>query len=136
MPTVLVVDDDTDGRNVVSQFLSKSGYTVRAAPNGRMALIELAAEVPDVVILDMMMPEMDGVEFLRIIRSYLRWSTVPVIVLTAYPEGTHIDVAMQLGAKSIFVKGNYQFAELLACIQRLLHNGTNGTNGTNRCATG
>jgi CheY-like chemotaxis protein len=119
MPSILVVDDDADGREVVSQFLTRSGYRVRSSPNGRAALISLSSEIPDVVILDLMMPEMSGVEFLRIIRSYLRWQTLPVIVLTAYPTGDHIDQVRQMGVKCIFTKANYQLADLLKCVNKI-----------------
>jgi two-component system alkaline phosphatase synthesis response regulator PhoP len=122
MASVLVVDDDVDGREIIRQFLSKAGYNVRSAPNGRAALISLLADVPDVVVLDMMMPEMNGVEFLRVIRSYLRWSTLPVIVLTAYPQGPHIDAAKEMGVKHVFTKSNYKLQDLLACVNMLRQN--------------
>lgn len=119
MASVLVVDDNADNREVVSQFLSKAGFHVRSAPNGRAALISLVSEVPDVVILDMLMPEMDGAEFLHVIRSYLRWSTLPVIVLTAYPEGPQIEHVKQMGARCIFTKSSYELADLLACVNAI-----------------
>lgn len=115
--SVLIVDDDTDGREAVAQYLTKAGYAVRSAPSGRAALISLATGVPDAVILDLMMPEMNGVEFLRIIRSYLRWSTLPVIVLTAYPEGEHIQKVREMGVQRIFTKANLQFDQLVECIK-------------------
>src|SRR5688500_9988292 len=84
MGSVLVVDDADDSREAVARYLTKAGYGVRSARSGREALIAVATTVPDVIILDVRMPEMDGIEFLQVIRSYLRWSTVPVILLTAY----------------------------------------------------
>jgi CheY-like chemotaxis protein len=108
MGNILVVDDDPDTRDTVSRFLTKSGFAVRSAFNGREALI--AAR----------MPEMSGVEFLQVIRSYLRWSTVPVILLTAYDSGAHIDRARELGVKCIFLKATYTMADLLRCVQLLM----------------
>ena len=119
MASILVIDDDADGRELVAQFLEKSGYRVRSAPNGRIALIELSSEVPDVVILDLMMPEMNGIDFLQIIRGYLRWQSLPVIVLTAYPSGEHIEKIKQMGVKRIFTKANYQLADLLKCVNQI-----------------
>ena len=72
-------------------ILAHEGYSVKSAANGREALVAVATMIPDLIILDAMMPEMSGVEFLQVIRSYLRWSTVPVILLTAFAEGPHID---------------------------------------------
>jgi CheY-like chemotaxis protein len=119
MASVLIVDDDADGRAVVESYLTKAGHNVRSVANGRAALIALAASVPDVVILDVMMPEMNGIEFLRVIRGYLRWTTIPVIVLTAYPDGHNIDALQQLGAKHIFTKANFQLADLAECVQQV-----------------
>ena len=115
----MVVDDDADSRDVVSRFLTKAGYDVRAAPNGREALIAVASVVPDVIILDVMMPEMNGIEFLQVIRSYLRWSTVPVILLTAFTEGPHVHLAHDLGVRCIFLKGSFELSDLLECVKRV-----------------
>ena len=127
MASVLVIDDDDDSRTAVGRYLSRAGYAVRAARNGREALIAVATTVPDVIVLDAMMPEMDGVEFLQVIRSYLRWSTVPVILLTAYDTGPHIERARQMGVKRIFLKANFKLEDLLAAVHELRGNG--GSNG-------
>lgn len=119
MASVLIVDDDADGRAIVEAYLTKAGHNVRSVANGRAALIALAASVPDVVILDVMMPEMNGVEFVRVIRGYLRWSTLPVIVLTAYPNGPHVEALQEMGIRQIYTKANYQLADLGACVQKL-----------------
>ena len=119
MGSVLIVDDDADTRDVVSKCFARAGYAVRSAPNGREALIAVATSVPDVIILDVMMPEMNGIEFLQVIRSYLRWSTVPVVLLTAYDQGRRGDVARDLGVGHVFLKGSYELADLLACVNGL-----------------
>jgi CheY-like chemotaxis protein len=119
MGSVLVVDDDADSRDAVSRFLMKSGHSVRPARNGREALIAVATIVPDVIVLDVRMPEMNGMEFLQVIRSYLRWANLPVILLTAYPDDLPLDRAHELGVKMIFVKPNFRLDELLECVNRL-----------------
>src|SRR3954453_15927866 len=120
MGSVLVVDDDADSRDLVSRFFSRAGYAVRSAANGREALVAVATTPPDVIILDAMMPEMNGVEFLQVIRSYLRWSSLPVILLTAYPQGPHIDRARELDVKRIFLKPDYRLDDLLRCVSQLM----------------
>jgi CheY-like chemotaxis protein len=117
---VLVVDDDPDSREVVARYLAREGYSVKSAANGREALVAVALTMPDLIILDAMMPEMGGVEFLQVIRSYLRWSTVPVILLTAFAEGRHIDRAREFDVRQIFLKANYKLDDLLNCVRRLL----------------
>jgi CheY-like chemotaxis protein len=119
MASVLVVDDDADSREAVSRYLTKARYAVRSARNGREALIAIATTLPDVIILDVRMPEMDGIEFLQVIRSYLRWASVPVILLTAYDIGEHIDRAHALGVKMIYLKATYRLQDLLECVNRL-----------------
>jgi CheY-like chemotaxis protein len=103
---LLVVDDDPDSRDVVARYLAREGYSVKSAANGREALVAVATTIPDLIILDAMMPEMSGVEFLQVIRSYLRWSTVPVILLTAFAGGPHIDRAREFDVRQIFLKAN------------------------------
>ena len=89
------------------------------ARNGREALIAVATVMPDVIVLDVRMPEMNGMEFLQVIRSYLRWSNLPVILLTAYPDDLPLERAHELGVKMIFVKPNFRLDELLECVNRL-----------------
>jgi CheY-like chemotaxis protein len=119
MGSVLVVDDDGDSREAVGRYLTKAGYAVRSARNGREALIAIATTIPEVIILDARMPEMSGIEFLQVIRSYLRWSTVPVILLTGYGEGPHIERAREFGVGCIFLKASYRLPDLLACVNQL-----------------
>ena len=119
MNSRLVVDDDADSRAILSKFFRGAGFDVRAVPNGREALIAVASAVPDVIILDVMMPEMNGIEFLGVIRSYLRWSQVPVILLTAYDSPGTTAAAEKHGVRHIFRKASYKLDDLLACAHRL-----------------
>jgi len=121
MNSVLVVDDDADSREAVSRFLSKSGYTVRSAPNGRAALMSLLSIEPDVVILDLRMPEMDGIQLLEVMRSYLRLSTLPTIVLSAYTEDADVTERLKnLGVKHVFSKADYSLESLRNCVRQLM----------------
>lgn len=80
---VLVVEDESSTREVLERTLKKAGWNVRAAANGREALEALRAAAPSLVLLDLMMPEMDGFEFLQQFRHNEQWRQIPVIVLTA-----------------------------------------------------
>lgn len=121
MASVLVVDDHPDSREVVAAYLRKAGHWVRCAPTGKKALDELTEDTPDVIVLDQQMPEMDGVTFLEVIRCYFRWQSLPVILLTAFDTGPHIRNANALGVRKIFLKSDYQLAELAgwvdACVR-------------------
>lgn len=116
MASVLLVEDDPDTSEAVGRYLRNGGHELRTAMSGRDALAALLASTPDVVVLDVRLPEMDGVMFLEIIRSYLRWKNLPVIVLTAYPQGPHIQRLNELGIVRIFVKADYQLSDLLGTV--------------------
>jgi CheY-like chemotaxis protein len=81
--TVLVVDDDVDIRSVVRELLTDEGYQVKTAVNGRDALATLASWRPDVILLDLMMPIMDGWTFLTNQQSSRQLRRIPVIVMSA-----------------------------------------------------
>jgi PAS domain S-box-containing protein len=80
---VLVVDDDEAVRTFVGHMLSREGWEVDVAENGRVALDSLAYSPPDLILLDLMMPEMDGFEFVEALRARNEWRHIPVVVLTA-----------------------------------------------------
>jgi len=118
MAQVLVVDDDLDSREAVARYLQKAGHATECASNGQEALTRLMADTPDVIILDVRMPEMDGVGFLEVIRCYLRWVHLPVILLTAYPYGSHVLRAQSLGVRRIFTKADYGMSELVHSVEQ------------------
>jgi signal transduction histidine kinase/CheY-like chemotaxis protein len=81
--SVLVVEDDPATREMLQRTLEKESLQVRTAENGRIALDRIGEEIPGAVLLDLMMPEMDGFEFLRVLRARPEWRDIPVVVLTA-----------------------------------------------------
>jgi CheY-like chemotaxis protein len=80
---VLLVEDDEPTRSVLTRILHKEGWGVAEAPNGRVALDRLAQRIPDLIVLDLMMPGMDGFEFAEALARNEAWRNVPVVVLTA-----------------------------------------------------
>jgi signal transduction histidine kinase/DNA-binding response OmpR family regulator len=82
-PTVLVVEDDTFTRQMTCQMLQKEGCRAREAANGRVALEQLAESCPDLILLDLMMPEMDGFTFVDEMQKKPEWRSIPVVVVTA-----------------------------------------------------
>ena len=120
MASILLVDDDLDGSSALLRFLIKAGHRAIAVPNGREALAMLASGRPDLILLDIRMPEMDGVMFLQVLRSYLRWQDIPVIVVTALPEGLELDRVRKYNVKAVFRKSEYKFEELMAVADQAL----------------
>ena len=116
MADVLIVDDDPDTRELVTKALARGGHTARCVPGGREALRALVAGTPDFIVLDVLMPGMDGITLLEVIRSYLKWVSVPVAILTAYPEEPRLGPVATLGVTHVFTKGKYDLNDLVRCV--------------------
>lgn len=114
--TVLVVDDEVRLREAVSLALELEGFNVTTAANGREALLKLTDELPDLVIMDGMMPDMDGFETLTELREL---STVPVIMLTVLGEETDKIRGLQMGADDYITKP-FSTAELVTRVKAML----------------
>jgi two-component system alkaline phosphatase synthesis response regulator PhoP len=102
--TVLVVDDALSMLRLHSVFLEHAGFRVLTASSGPEGLESMASDVPDLVVLDYMMPEMDGPEFLRRMRSEASFAGVLVLVLTATDEQEHISAAFEAGGNDYLSK--------------------------------
>ena len=107
---VLVVDDDREIRELLVELLSIEGYEVSAAGDGQLALAEARARRPDVILLDLMMPIMNGWEFRDAQLKDLELAGVPVVVVSAFDDT--LDVAAVL-------RKPFQIDEVLATVQRL-----------------
>ncbi len=117
---VLVIDDDDFMRNGVSQSLMRDGWQVREAENGRVGLVRLAESRPDVIMLDLMMPEMNGFEFLIEMRSRQEWRDIPVLVVTAKDLTVEERAQLNGHVERVMDKGSAELAELLSEIGQVL----------------
>ena len=113
---ILVVDDKASVRKLVDEYLSEQGYQVVNAANGREAIYTARHERPDLILLDIMMPEMDGFEF---ISAFRRESNTPIILLTAKLEESDKVIGLELGADDYITKP-FSMRELLARIRAVL----------------
>lgn len=102
MTSVLVVDDDTEVRELITYTLED--YDVRTASDGDEAIREIAAQVPDVMVLDIMMPGMSGLKVLELLRADPVTADLPVILLTAKAQEADLDRGYALGADDYVVK--------------------------------
>ncbi len=105
MPKVLIVDDNLDHIDSLAKVLTSKGHDVVTASSGRDALNKVIRSAPDVILLDLLMPEMDGPSFLEVVRSYLRLQTLPVVVLTGVPDSPLADRTRQEKVNAILAKG-------------------------------
>jgi CheY-like chemotaxis protein len=117
---VLVVDDDVEVRQLLRRMLEPEGYTVVEAENGRAALERLRDVSPSVVLLDLMMPEMDGFEFVAEFRRHEAWRSVPIIVVTAKDLSREDRDRLNGYVQKILQKGTHGRDELLAEVRELV----------------
>lgn len=110
---ILVVEDDSAVRNLIITTLDTNNYKYLTAPNGKTAVMEAASHNPDIILLDLGLPDMDGVEIIRKIRT---WSDVPIIVISARSEDTDKIEALDSGADDYLTKP-FSVDELLARIR-------------------
>jgi CheY-like chemotaxis protein len=102
----------------MTRLLKHSGYNSFCACNGSEALLALESTTPDLILLDLAMPEMDGLTFLAILRGDSRWAHLPVIVVSGELEDGPMKRATELGATEVLSKGKFTAHRLLAAIRR------------------
>jgi len=124
--TILVVDDARNIRVMVSSYLEQEGFRVVEAANGAEALRRARLEPPDLIVLDLMMPEMGGYEFLR---EYGRDHHTPIIVLTARVEESDKLLGLELGADDYMTKP-FSMRELTARVRAVLRRVDRAANGS------
>ncbi|MDG1532627.1 MAG: phosphate regulon transcriptional regulator PhoB [Paracoccaceae bacterium] len=122
---ILVVEDETAQREVIAYNLRKEGYDVRTALDGDEAELELAEEVPDLILLDWMMPGASGLELARRIRARSETREIPIIMLTARGEEEDLIRGLDVGADDYITKP-YSVSELLARVRSLLRRSKSG----------
>jgi CheY-like chemotaxis protein len=115
---ILIVDDVEDNLFLLEAILSEEGYQVDSAKNGKEALAKIEASPPDLVLLDAMMPGMDGYEVTRRIRQNKKLPFLPVLLITAY-ESANIPQGLDLGAND-FIRKPIDYEELMARIKAFL----------------
>lgn len=115
LPTIMIVDDSLTVRKITSRLLAREGYQVMTAKDGVDALEQLVALVPDVLLVDIEMPRMDGFEFTRNVRADKRLGTVPIIMITSRTADKHRQYAIELGVNHYLGKP-YQEEELLRLV--------------------
>ena len=120
MAYVLIVDDDLDGREMLCKYLRKVGHEAECVPNGREALASILSRGPDLIILDMCMPELDGADFLKALRSYLGMRSVPIVVLTGVPDSPLVDRARFHQVSCVLVKGTATPQDVLHAVEEQL----------------
>ncbi len=118
--TALVIEDDAANRELLSEMMRHEGFTVAVAENGRIGLERIAAHVPDLILLDLMMPEMDGFDVVAALHTREEWRRIPVIVVTAQDLTAADRMRLNGGVAKILQKGGFTRAELAGEVRDLV----------------
>ena len=119
MPTVLVVEDNEASREGLSRHLKRKGYKTLIAVDGREGVYLACAEIPDIILMDLSLPTLDGWEATRKLKSTPETRSIPVIALTAHAMAGDREKALEAGCDDYETKP-VEFTRLLAKIQSLL----------------
>ena len=134
MARILVVEDDQDIAQLVGRYLDKAGFITEIVSSGRDALTTIGARPPDLVVLDLMLPQIDGLEICRAVRANRKVSAVPIIMLTARGEESDRVVGLELGADD-YVAKPFSPNELVARVRALLRRAARGGASPDRTTT-
>ncbi|MCF2149108.1 hybrid sensor histidine kinase/response regulator [Desmonostoc muscorum LEGE 12446] len=118
-PSILVIDDEPDNFDVIETLLDGQGYQLHYAPSGQQALTRLNSFQPDVILLDVMMPDLDGLEVCRRIKADLQWQTVPIVMVTALTAKEDLARCLGAGADD-FISKPINSLELRARVNSML----------------
>lgn len=117
---ILIIEDDANLRNVLEEFFEAEKMLVKTASDGESGLKSLRDFLPDVVLLDIILPKKDGYEIIKEIKSDEKIKDIPVILLTNLGGLNDIEKALALGATTYLVKGDYQVKEIVEKVKEVL----------------
>jgi CheY-like chemotaxis protein len=120
MAKFLIVDDNRDACEMLAIFLRNAGHEVTCAHSGRDALTVVLTQTPEAILLDLALPEMDGPSFLEVVRSYLRISSLPVVVLTGLGDSPMIDRVQSLKVNCVLTKSKASPEDILKALEEAL----------------
>jgi CheY-like chemotaxis protein len=115
-----LVEDDAASRNLMQQALAANGWAVTAAENGRIALDQLDQVQPDLILLDLVLPELDGFGLIAALQQHPQWRSIPIIVITAKDITLAEQQQLRGQVETIVTKGDYSHDAFLAEIRRLV----------------
>ena len=136
MASILIVDDQADIRRVLTRLVRLAGHDAVDLPGGPEALAHLARHIPDLILLDVMMPDIDGFDVLRAVRADPRTARVPVVMFSAVSAEEMIERARAEGANDYWIKGAISAESLCAGIIEHLGQGSRGGGGSSVGANG
>lgn len=120
MATILIVEDEPSLRDLATIILQRGGHTVIACADATNAVITLLQERVDLIVLDLVMPEMDGFALTRALRDHARWAHTPILAVTALGGRRYVDEMREAGMDGVIHKP-FRARDLLGAVDSLLH---------------
>ena len=120
MSKILLIEDEISLRNTLEMKLKEMGHEIITADDGQQGIETAREKKPDLVVLDLMMPKKNGIEFLKEVREDSELKDLAVVVLTNSDNPEHIQQVLDFGASTYLVKSNYSLLEVLEKIQKIL----------------
>jgi CheY-like chemotaxis protein len=120
MAKILIVEDEPDALAAFTKLFQQAGHEVAGACNGREALMQVLQSLPDVVLLDLAMPEMDGPSFLEVVRSYLRLQSLPVVIITGLFDTPLVDRVQHSKVNAVLAKGKVSNDDILKTVEQAI----------------
>lgn len=116
---ILLVEDTVDLRVSISELLTMENYGVTESANGEDAMVALKRVHPDLIITDLLMPKMNGFDFIKLVRSDLKWKNVPILVFSAMPPQENEKKVLELGA-NLYLKKPSTLTALIDAVNKLI----------------
>ena len=117
---ILIIEDDRYISKMYQLKLSLEGYSVEVAENGRLGVDKVKEFVPDVILCDILMPELDGFEVIKIVKSDEATKKIPILIMSNLGQEDHIQKGMSLGAIGYIVKSQYTPSKVVETIRQVL----------------
>ena len=118
--TILLVEDDSFVSDIYQTKISSEGFDMLVAGNGLEAIKRLEEKIPDLILLDIIMPYMDGIDTLKKIKAAEKWKKIPIILLTNLSEKEKIEEAFGLGADDYLIKSHFTPSEVISKVNMVL----------------
>lgn len=120
MKKILFIEDEAHLQKLVGQQLEQEGFQVLSALNGEIGLQKAKQELPDLILLDLILPKKDGFEVLQELKTQEKTKNIPVIILTNLETSADVRKALDLGATTYLVKANYKLEEITKRIKETI----------------
>lgn len=120
MRNILIVEDDAFMRNLLVNKLKKERFHVDQAASGEEAMEKVAEKIPDLILLDLILPQMDGFEVIQKLKTNPKTSYIPILILSNLGEKQDLEKAKTFGVEGFMIKANFTPSEIITQIHKLL----------------